>query len=221
MRSGTGRIVTLFGGELTVAPGDVFYLPQGLRYNSYWQPDESGAVEWDSFGFVFLPLLGGERFAPQKLQCEKEDLEILEKIKKDAPASPESVGYLYLFASRVLPRMARDFEKPEDKLLEKAKAYIAENLDFSVPELAHFCNMSESSLYAFFREHAKMTPIDLKHNLQLERAVFLLGSTDLSMEKISSAAGFHSAPYFRKIFKDHFGISPTQKRKELHSKNSL
>ena len=46
MKSGEGRIVPLSGGEITVGAGDIFYLPRGLKYHSYWSPDESGKVEY-------------------------------------------------------------------------------------------------------------------------------------------------------------------------------
>ena len=73
MKKGTGRILTLSGEELCVSEGDIFYLPLGLCYHSYWNPGDDGDVEWDSFSFEFLPLVGGERFFRQKLNCDEED----------------------------------------------------------------------------------------------------------------------------------------------------
>ena len=67
MRRGRGRIATLGGDELLISEGDIFYLPRGLKYHSYWSPDESGITEWDSLGFAFIPLADGERFIMQKL----------------------------------------------------------------------------------------------------------------------------------------------------------
>lgn len=221
MRRGTGRIVTLSGEELSISEGDVFYLPKGLKYNSYWSPDSHGITEWDSYAFEFLPLAEGERFVMQKLSVSPEDLTLLDSVKKENSASPESVGYLYLFASKVLPTAVRGFDSPEDKLIEKATRYISKNLEFKVPELARHCSMSESSLFALFREHLGKTPVEVKQELQIERAVSLLKSSDLSLDEISSLSGFHSTPYFRKIFKEIEGVTPSQKRKEIYMKNTL
>ena len=221
MTSGNGRIVTLSGEELQIAVGDIFYLPKGLRYHSYWQPSEDGPAEWDSFGFELLPLPGGERFTMQKIEADNEAYDLLENIKKGNPVRPEDVAYLYLFASRVIPKMKRDFEEPTDKIIEKARNYISKNLDFKVPELARHCSMSESSLFALFRERIGKTPIEIKQEIQIERAISLLGSGDMSIEQVGSLSGFHSTPYFRKIFKEQTGLSPTEKRRELLYKNSL
>lgn len=221
MKSGSGRIVTVTGEELQICAGDIFYLPKGLRYHSYWQPCEGDPAEWDSFGFEFLPLPEGERYTMQKIEADKDASVLLENIKKGSSVRPEDVAHLYLFAARVLPKMKRDFDKSTDMIIEKARSYISKNLDFKVSELARHCSMSESSLFSLFRERAGKTPIEMKQELQIERAVSLLGSSDMSVEQIGSLSGFHSTPYFRKIFKQITGVSPTEKRKELNFKNSL
>ena len=220
MLCGSGRISTVSDGELVLKKGDVFYLPRGLKYRSFWSPDESGTVVWESLGFALLPL-GGEKFAPQIIDCKKSELCLFDSIKKDVVPSPESVGYLYLFAASVLPRMKRDFDSPSDKLAEKIRTFISKNLDSDVPELARHCKMSESSLYGFFREYIGKTPVEIKQEIQIEKAAEYLSTTELSVERIASLCGFHSAAYFRKIFKDHLVLSPMAYRKKHVQSNSL
>ena len=212
MKRGRGRIVTLQGEEMTISAGDVFYLPRGLKYHSYWYPGEDGCVEWDSYGFVFLPVNGDVRFKMQRIAADTEDLALLSKVSLGAP-SPDSVGNFYLFASRAMPKMERDFVVPHGALLEKIRDFTASSLDFTVPELARFCGMSESSLYGFFRKTVGKTPVELKKELQIERAAHLLSSTELSIEEISAQSGFKTAAYFRKVFRSELGISPTEYRK--------
>ena len=144
---------------------------------------------------------------------------LIDMIKKGEDPSPSSVGYLYLFFDRVMPKMARDFASPEDKMLEKIHSRIAKDPELSVPELARQCGMSESSFYAFFRAHAGQTPIEMKQDIQIKNAVSLLETTDLSVEEIASRCAFHSTAYFRLIFKKHLGIPPTEHRR-LHSEKS-
>ena len=220
MKCGTGRIVPLSGEEITVRAGDIFYLPRGLKYHSYWSPDGSGKVEWDSYGFSYLPLELPMRFAPQVIAVDGEARELLRGVGKGA-ATPESVGRFYLFAARVLPIMARDFKSYEDELTEAMRSYIAGHLDFDVPALARHFGMSESSLYGFFRSHVGKTPIELKQELQVERSAALLSETELSVEEIAAACGFHTAVYFRKIFRAHTGLSPTRHRQTSRRSNSL
>jgi AraC-like DNA-binding protein len=211
MKFGTGRIVPLSGEEIAIKAGDIFYLPRGLKYHSYWSPDESGKVEWDSYGFSYLPLELPLHFAPQVIMADGEVRSLLHRVEKGA-ATPESVGRFYLFSARVIPNMIRAFTSPSDELLEAIRSYITEHLDFRVPELARHLGMSESSLYGFFRNCVGKTPVELKQEIQVERAAALLSETEISVENIAAACGFHTAAYFRKIFLLHTGVSPSRHR---------
>ena len=52
MKQGRGRLVS--GGQtLELAQGDLFYIPKGCKYHSYWIPE--GKVCFDSIGFLFFP----------------------------------------------------------------------------------------------------------------------------------------------------------------------
>ena len=57
MNSGSGIIRALSGEELHLRAGDIFYLPKGLQYHSYWTIDETGdrSVSWESYGFTYYP----------------------------------------------------------------------------------------------------------------------------------------------------------------------
>lgn len=52
MLSGEGRFVCLDGEEMVVRPGDIFFLPLGLQYRSYWK---GGEIGWNAFAFTFFP----------------------------------------------------------------------------------------------------------------------------------------------------------------------
>jgi len=214
MIKGTGRIVTNRGEEIDFIKGDIFYLPRGLKYDSYWTPDESHSVEWESYGFEELPSPDGKTYAMQKLSPSPEAVRCLDKMQEDMTVSASSIGYLYLFLGHILPTMTESGKDPDAMLFETAKKYISQNLDFKVAELARFCNMSESGLYAFFRRYANTSPIQLKNLIKVENAAALLETTDLSVEEISERAGFCSAEYFRKIMKQQTGKTPTEIRRE-------
>ena len=93
--------------------------------------------------------------------------------------------------------------------------------DFKVGDLARHCSMSESGLYAFFREYAGTTPIDMKHRMKVEQAIGLLATTDLSIEEISDRLKFSSAAYFRKIVKEQTGKTPSALRREYYLADRL
>ena len=216
MQRGSGVIRALSGEELSLEAGDVFYLPMGLQYHSYWTTDGSDdpAVSWESYGFIHLPVNGEDRYVMQKISPSAKATHWLDLLKQDQTVSPASVGYLYLFLSEVLPDLRIAESDPKTALLQTAFRYIQEHDSFSVPELARACGISESGLYALFRDCAGTSPIDIKHRLIAERAVLMLTTTDLTVEAIASSLDLCSSAYLRRILKKQTGQTPVQIRKE-------
>ena len=212
---GEARIEPLEGAPLELREGDVFYLPMGLCYHSYWTPSaDCGTVAWDSYGFEWIPLPEAKRYALQALSCTEEELALLGEINKKSPPSVEDVGKLYTFLGTMLPRMISADADPHRDLLIRAEAYISKHPDLQVPHLARHLGMSESGLYAFFQSYAHTTPVKVKNRILVEKAIPLLCNTDLSVEEISARLGFQTAAYFRKIVKAHTGKTPSQLRRK-------
>jgi len=223
INKGKGIIKTKDNNTITVMPGDVFYLPLGLKYESDWFPSDNGeeTVEWDSFSFVNIPTNEGDKYEPQKLSLSQNGKKMLDLLCSDMTVSASSVGLLYFVLGDALPKMTRKVKDSREALLESAKRYIVSSPSFTVPDLARYCHMSESAVYAFFRNYAHTTPIEFKNAIQIDNAVNLLGSTDLTVEEISERIGFKSTVYFRKILKDRTGKTPTEIRKEQFMKNNV
>jgi AraC-like DNA-binding protein len=223
MRRGTCKIVTLDGEELHLEAGDVFYLPLGLRYHSYWMPNGANTptVEWESYRFDFFPCKSGKNYVMQKLHPNTDAMRFWDMIDPSLGVNTSSVGLLYAFLGEVFPTMKQTESDPQKELFSKAKHYIHQNPQFKVPELARHCGMSESGLYAFFRSYANTSPIELKNSIQVQKAVSLLGSTDLSVEEISDRVGFRSVAYFRKILRARTGKTPSEIRHEEFCKYGL
>ncbi len=215
MRMGSGVIRTLSGKEIRLSAGDFFYLPKGLRYHSYWTVDkERGRVEWESYGFSSIPDNSGRQFDVQKLTPTKSGEVYLDRIAEDMTVCPTSVGYLYLFLGDVMPTMKESDMDPKHLLMNRAMEYIKEHRNFKVSELARHCRVSESGIYALFKEYANSTPIEVKNRFMLEEAVSLLVSTDSSIEEIAESVGFCSGAYLRRVMKQLVGKTPKQIRKE-------
>ncbi len=216
MRKGSARFVTLSGDTLNFERGDIFYLPIGLQYHSYWTPDTyENLVEWESYRFQNFPFSSNSQYEIQQLYPDRETIGYLDRLYSDRSVSPTSVGWLYLFLGQILPSMKQTDADPKSLLLMRAEQYIIKHPDFNVKELAQFCRISESGLYALFRDYAHMTPIDMKNKLLTEQAVQLLSSTDFSIEEISDKLNFCSSAYFRKVIKEQTGKTPTELRREL------
>ena len=216
LRSGRAMIRTLAGEELSLSPGDVFYLPMGLTYHSHWTPDkEKGLpVSWESYGFEYVPISLPTHYPMQILTPSGEAIALLDRLAEQGEVSPTSVGLLFLFLGEVLPTMKQSLPDAKEALLTRASAYIAAHPDLHVSDLARYLGMSESSLFRFFREFANTTPIAMKQQILAERAVRLLSNTDCKIEEITSLLSFCSAAHLRKTLKAVTGKTPSAIRLE-------
>ena len=215
MHSGTGYLRTVSGEELYISPGDVFYLPVGLRYHSYWTPDKERGLpaEWETYGFSHFPDPLARKFSMQKISASEKALEYLSQLNENKTVSPRSVGLLYMFLGEVISSMTESVSDPRASLFAKAEDFIRKNPSFRVSELARACNMSESGLFSFFREYAGTTPISVKKRILSERAKELLCCTDRSVEDIARELGFCSSAHLRKTVKAVTGETPSEIRK--------
>lgn len=214
MIRGSARIVSLSSEEIEVGAGDVFYLPMGLRYHSYWTVDDGGEVAWESYGFKILPTAQKVQYAMQTINADEDGIAVLDSLSENIGVSPTSVGLLYLFIGKVLDKMRIDSVDARALLWERAVSYISAHPNFQVRELAIYCNMSESGIYAFFKSYGGTTPIEVKNRILINRAVDLLTTTDLSVEEICSRIGFCNAAYFRKQLRRVTGKTPHEIRRE-------
>ena len=213
MRKGTGRLV---GTDRTVdiASGDFLYIPFGYAYQSYWQGD--GIVLFDSYGFRHFPLTDTQTYPMQRIQATPEALACLERLAADKQISCTSIGYFYQLLGCLLGSMKPSPLKKRNVMLKQAESYMQEHTDYQIGDVAAHCGVSESGLYAAFRAEYGCTPIKVKHRILAEKAIDMLTATDMSIESICSVLGFHSAPYFRKVFMEQTGKTPRQIRKERH-----
>ena len=104
-----------------------------------------------------------------------------------------------------------------DETIEKAVAFISENLDkeLSVKTISDNINVSKSVLYRRFHLCFGCTISQYIIKKRIEKAETLIKNTDMSIENISRETGFSSAARFSKIFKSEKGISPLKYRKSV------
>ena len=99
-------------------------------------------------------------------------------------------------------------------MIERAQETIAKHPEYTVAEIARACAVSESALYAAFHAHSDKSIAQIRRGVIMATADAMLISTDHSIEEISRRMGFGSGTYFRKCFKEYFGVSPRERRKQ-------
>ena len=86
--------------------------------------------------------------------------------------------------------------------------------DFSLAFLAdHFC-VSSVYMSTFFTKRMKTTLTDYVWELRLQRAKYLLETTDESIDRISQMIGYEIPSSFRRKFKQELGKSPSEYRRQ-------
>jgi transcriptional regulator GlxA family with amidase domain len=87
----------------------------------------------------------------------------------------------------------------------------AEPLD--IPSLARIAYVSEAHFIRTFRATFGETPNRYLQRRRVERAMFLLRSTDRSVTDICMAVGFSSLGTFSRVFRDIVGETPSSHRR--------
>ena len=109
----------------------------------------------------------------------------------------------------------------DDKFMKSALTYIEANItntNFSVEELAKHLNLSRVSLYKKLLALTGKTPVDCIRTIRLKRALQLLEKSKLSIANIGYEVGFNNPAYFAKVFKEEFGILPSEYIIEFRNK---
>jgi len=99
------------------------------------------------------------------------------------------------------------------KLLKPAIDYIVENYDDSSITAEMLSQMTHIS-YTYFRklflEIYGHPPMEYLHRLRLKKAKEMLSGDYSSIEEIAKGVGYSSIYHFSKMFKKHYGASPTK-----------
>lgn len=80
----------------------------------------------------------------------------------------------------------------------------------SIEELAEMVNMSERNLTRLFRKHTGISINEYKTKCRLEHAETLLKHPGYTIDFIASQCGFQDGRQLRRMWKVHYGTSPSQ-----------
>ncbi len=89
------------------------------------------------------------------------------------------------------------------------------NRDVSVDAIARHAGMNRSSLCTFFRRHTGKTIVEAVNARRFEVAANLLRRQDLSIQQVCFSSGFRDVPYFFRLFKQRFGMTPKSYRQKV------
>lgn len=89
-----------------------------------------------------------------------------------------------------------------------------EDPDFGVDQLSALMSMSRSTLHRKVKTITQLTPQEFVHRRRMKKACELLEISGNAVNDVAYATGFTNPKYFSKVFKDEFGITPSQYQKK-------
>lgn len=103
----------------------------------------------------------------------------------------------------------------EEETFYRITRYIKEHFreKITLESLSGIFHLSPAYLCRFFHQKNGTSLRYYLQNLRLEYAANLLRSSDLSIYDICLDSGFMSAPHFTKVFREKYGVTPSQMRK--------
>ncbi|MBO9153615.1 helix-turn-helix domain-containing protein [Chitinophaga sp. GCM10012297] len=129
----------------------------------------------------------------------------------------ETQGIILQLLSRFLD--AVDQYQPAERIPLKvleAMRYIQLHLDqpVTIAQLAGRANLHPDYFSRRFLEHTGERPLAYLHTKRIERAQYLIASTELPYAQIAAETGFDNLPHFSRVFKKITGFTPGQYRKQ-------
>ncbi|MDP3387316.1 MAG: helix-turn-helix transcriptional regulator [Eubacteriales bacterium] len=110
------------------------------------------------------------------------------------------------------------------RLINKTEDYIETNLDkrITLTDVANNANFSEYHFHRIFSKFSNETLKQFITRIKMERsAIYLAINSDISITEIAFQYGYSCSSSYNKVFKKHYGVSPTEFRKEQEWKRNI
>ncbi|MFP7300049.1 response regulator [Neobacillus niacini] len=141
---------------------------------------------------------------------------LIEAVEKalEAEASMERADHLEKVADKKLLNLEAS-GRQSNSAIKDAIAYVNDHVTkpITLREVAEAVHLNASYLSVLFKEQTKLTFSEYVTRNRLQIAKNLLLTTNVPIEEIAQQAGYQTAKYFIKIFKDYEGITPSKYRK--------
>jgi LacI family transcriptional regulator len=117
----------------------------------------------------------------------------------------------------IVERRSTDAYAVEQPRVRQALQFIQENcqLPIGVPDIARAVGLSRSGLEKVFRDAFVRSPGQQLRRIRLERAKKMLAESDAAIAAVGAATGFQSSHHFCRAFREQWGMSPGQYRRQL------
>lgn len=216
-----------------VNEGQFFYatIPSS---HAYFLPKES--TEWRFFWFIIMHPYVVARISNRSQAtigpvCElspasplvSDSIKLFELLcLKPQRSSLDEEKHLFDFLISFEKFRFRRFDSSNDpgaSLMRQMKQAVFSDLKrpFNVEEFAAKCRMSRSYFTQVFLKKTGMSPAMYVRKIRLIEAERLLLNSNAVLNKIAEETGFANATHFCKVFRQHYGVSPSVFRRQRNA----
>ena len=203
------------GSHQVAEPGDVLLLPRGAQYAVSFQLPPGGAAHPLLINARIRRADGTEPLPAYSVTRLCRDNGTLLPIFTEAAELYRNGAHPALLKAAVFRLLALLFPLPQAD--DCCIGYINANFteQFSIPQLAKRCSLSESVYRRRFRQLTGQSPVQYISRLKIEKACQLLQSGDITPGQVSEFLNFCSVSYFYRVFKAATGCTPNEYRRQV------
>lgn len=226
IQGGEGLLV-IDGARYYPKPGQMFLMPQGVKqsytainentFTKYWCHFTARVGDMNLFDIIKLPYF-----------IDIEDMDVPESLFKQLIDSEDSleltaalrskaamlglISY-YLENARVdeVNISSADSMEKLNAVLDYIDCSLSENI--SVEKLAQIVHLHPNYFIKVFRRHLGSSPINYINHRRIDKAKFIIETTDDTLASIADRIGIGDVYYLSKLFKEYTGFSPSEYRK--------
>lgn len=122
---------------------------------------------------------------------------------------------------KILQPSEINVNSPDDKFLQKLVSIIEDNIsdaEFGTVKISREVGVSRTQLYRKMAALTDMTVKEFVRSIRLKRASQLIINNSLNVSEVAYAVGFQQVAYFRKCFKEMYGMTPSEYSKKNERK---
>ncbi len=192
------------GVEQEVCGGEYYIQEQGKHQDGRLASDSPKYLyihfhgDWSESG-ITLPRRGS--FSRRSLLPLVEELDAL---SREEVSYIEKTAVFFRILSMLREKPERD--SPAQKILEYLSAeYLSVS---SLEDLCRVFHYSKNHIVNVFKSEFGQTPFEYINDQKIKRAMYLLETTSMSIDRIAQESGFHYYSHFYRLFLRKNGLSP-------------
>lgn len=233
--TGGSGVQTLNGREIPFGPGDLFLLSPADFHKNTVRPGESFTYYGLKFTYELLDARLSELLALDKLplclHLPREAAEVacflfrqLVAECREGPELPGSRAYLQAMVEQLMILALRHMKTEErvcpEAFINRALGYLYSHFSeaISVGDAAAYVGYTPNYFNTCFHKQMGLPFGEFLRQLRLGYAENLLRCSGLPVTEVAAESGFGSLSYFSRCFREKYGISPQQYRKNSQDK---